>query len=127
MARNNYRGSGRTGGSRWMPLRYAGVCKVCGGPIAKGTSAFYDAAARTVTCQDLDCCEADGLTTVESPTGPWDKRTDLRKRLERRLGAAAPIPPRPPRVVTARFNSGGVAWVNANGRCEDAPCCGCCS
>ncbi len=27
----------------------------------------------------------------------------------------------------ARFNSGGEVFTNRNGRCEDAPCCGCCS
>ncbi len=26
-----------------------------------------------------------------------------------------------------RFNSGAEVWTNKNGRCEDAPCCGCCS
>lgn len=27
----------------------------------------------------------------------------------------------------ARFNSGAVVYTNKRGRCEDAPCCGCCS
>ena len=26
-----------------------------------------------------------------------------------------------------RFNSGGESFTNRRGRCEDAPCCGCCS
>jgi hypothetical protein len=26
-----------------------------------------------------------------------------------------------------RFNSGAEVYTNRNGRCEDAPCCGCCS
>jgi hypothetical protein len=26
-----------------------------------------------------------------------------------------------------RFNSGAEVYTNKNGRCEDAPCCGCCS
>lgn len=25
------------------------------------------------------------------------------------------------------FNEGGEVYTNRNGRCEDAPCCGCCS
>ena len=25
------------------------------------------------------------------------------------------------------FSSGGEIYTNRNGRCEDAPCCGCCS
>lgn len=31
-----------------------------------------------------------------------------------------------PAVTVARFNSGGSVWQNVRGRCEDAPCCGCC-
>jgi hypothetical protein len=27
----------------------------------------------------------------------------------------------------ARFSSGAVVYTNKRGRCEDAPCCGCCS
>jgi hypothetical protein len=27
----------------------------------------------------------------------------------------------------ARFSSGAVVYTNRRGRCEDAPCCGCCS
>ena len=32
-----------------------------------------------------------------------------------------------PEVVTFRFSSGATATQNARGRCEDAPCCGCCT
>jgi hypothetical protein len=111
-------------GSRWMQLRYAGVCKVCGAGIAKGATAYLDASARTVTCHAIECCDADGLTTNQSLTGPWDKRTDTRVRSDHRIGEAAPTSPR---VITTRFNSGAVTYRNARGRCIDAPCCGCCS
>jgi hypothetical protein len=107
-----------------MQLRYAGTCKVCGASIAAGETAYWDSVAKTVTCEAIDCCEADGLTTNEPLTGPWDKRTDLRVRADKRIGAAAPTPPR---VITTRFNSGAIVYQNARGRCEDAPCCGCCS
>lgn len=30
-------------------------------------------------------------------------------------------------VITTRFNSGAEVYQNRRGRCEDAPCCGCCS
>jgi len=45
-----------------MDLRYAAPCKVCGKRIAVGERAFYDYAARTATCNDPECCDADGLT-----------------------------------------------------------------
>ncbi len=36
--------------------------------------------------------------------------------------------PRPPvRRMVGWRTSGGTFYTNANGRCEDAPCCGCCS
>lgn len=31
------------------------------------------------------------------------------------------------RSTYTRFNSGAEVYTNRNGRCEDAPCCGCCS
>jgi len=30
-------------------------------------------------------------------------------------------------VVVTRFSSGAEVYQNRRGRCEDAPCCGCCS
>jgi hypothetical protein len=32
-----------------------------------------------------------------------------------------------PAVIATTFNSGATVYQNARGRCEDAPCCGCCS
>jgi len=99
-----------------MDLRYAGTCKVCGAALPAGARAYWDASARTVTCWSLACCEADGLTTRQchGPAG-W-----VTERLPQRVGAAALG------VVTTRFNSGATTFRNARGRCEDAPCCGCC-
>lgn len=33
----------------------------------------------------------------------------------------------PVRINEFRFSSGHVAYRNSRGRCEDAPCCGCCT
>lgn len=97
-----------------MDLRYAGTCKVCGKRIPAGETAYWDAPTRTVTCYDLSCAEADGLTTREchGPAG-W-----VTERLPQRVGAG---------VVVTRLNSGATTFRNARGRCEDAPCCGCCN
>jgi len=61
--------------NRWMALKYAGTCKVCGRAIPTGETAFYDYAAQTTTCPDLACCKVDGLTHDEwhgSPvSGRW--------------------------------------------------------
>jgi hypothetical protein len=32
-----------------------------------------------------------------------------------------------PGIIVTRFASGATSYRNARGRCEDAPCCGCCS
>jgi len=32
-----------------------------------------------------------------------------------------------PGVIVTRFSSGAEVYQNRRGRCEDAPCCGCCS
>ena len=32
-----------------------------------------------------------------------------------------------PAVHSITFNSGDTVTVNSRGRCEDAPCCGCCT
>lgn len=113
------RRSASTGGSRWMNLRYAGKCKVCGEPVAAGARGFYDSAARTVTCTAIACADADGLTTNKPLTGPWDTRTDTRVLAESRIGEPAPVDP------FAKTRSRGYYGIDAR-RCEDAPCCGCC-
>lgn len=124
------------GGSRWMTLRYAGVCKVCGRELPAGETAFWDAAAKTVTCEGIDCATRDGLTETRCPTGPWDN-WEAHQVIRQspvggsyRVGAPAPVAhaaPKRTRVNTIVLNSGAVLSVNANGRCEDAPCCECCS
>ena len=48
---NGYRRGGS--GSRWMDLRYAGTCKVCGAQLPAGSRAYWDAGARTVTCSSV--------------------------------------------------------------------------
>lgn len=118
--RGNYRRSSTSGaGSRWMNLRYAGACKVCGKSVAAGELAFWDAAAKSVTCHSIECAKADGLTKTELV---WDgtaagKRVDAFA--EQRIGDAAPADP------FAKTRSRGYYGIDAR-RCEDAPCCGCC-
>lgn len=57
--------------ARWMDLRYSGTCAICRNPLPAGSRAFYDPSDRSVTCTDLACCAANGLTREEwsgSPT-----------------------------------------------------------
>jgi hypothetical protein len=94
--------------ARWMELRYPGHCKVCDETIPKGRVAFYDPEGRTVTCRTIPCATADNLTTEQAV---WPSGTQT-VYLNHRIGA--PAASRNGRVTVGR------------GRCEDAPCCGCC-
>ena len=76
-------------GSRWMDLRYAGTCKVCGAQLPAGSRAYWDAGARAVTCSALSCCEADELTTQQW-SGPPVSGQFVAVRTDRRVGSAAP-------------------------------------
>lgn len=77
-------------GSRWMQLRYPGDCKMCGEHLAAGATAYWDSATHRITCEDLECCERDGLTREETV---WDGTAAGRRvtvRADRRIGQAAP-------------------------------------
>jgi hypothetical protein len=62
----------------------------------------------------------------------WDI-DDAKAHEARRIVASAPLSreffPRPDygRRGYSRFSGGGEMYRNPRGRCEDAPCCGCCS
>lgn len=51
--------------ARWMDLRFAGKCSRCSKTLAVGARAFYDPSDRSVTCWDMACCNASGLTRQE--------------------------------------------------------------
>lgn len=72
--------------SRWMSLKFAGVCKVCGSTVPAGESAFWDSATRKITCHALECCEADGLTRSEWRGSPVSGAF-ITVRSDRRIGS----------------------------------------
>lgn len=71
-------------------------------------------------------------------SGCWYQRDSegARQFAQEFTGAASVVPPAPAVSVRSRsrygstytrFSSGAEVYTNRNGRCEDAPCCGCCS
>jgi hypothetical protein len=58
-----------------------------------------------------------------------DEHADAARALVADAGPARPRAARGPRYGSryTRFSSGAEVFTNARGRCEDAPCCGCCS
>ena len=71
----------------------------------------WDANAKAWLVPDDRADEARGLL----PTGTARRNASRRYDSSRRVSNYA------------RFSSGAVVYTNRRGRCEDAPCCGCCS
>lgn len=67
----------------WMNLKFAGTCKVCQRAIAKGDRGFYDRGTRKITCSNITCAKADGLTIrtwVGSPvSGQWVDQLNVKR------------------------------------------------
>lgn len=108
--------------ARWMELRRPGTCHRCGTSLPAGARAFWNGENRTTTCTSLECAKADGLTRSVwhgSPTsGAWVDVLSDTPIGTHEVGDHADA---------FRFTrSRGYYGPNA-GRCEDAPCCGCCS
>jgi hypothetical protein len=58
----------------------------------------------------------------------WDVPTAHAEAARALVTAAGPAHSRPRSGSRyTRFSSGAEVFTNAKGRCEDAPCCGCCS
>ena len=95
------------GMAKTMEARYNGTCRSCRLAIAAGSMIVYGGKGDV---RHVDCG-----SVVDEPRGwkPGDTGT--------RYGASSA------RVVTTRFAGGGTSYRNSRGRCEDAPCCGCCS
>lgn len=115
-----------------MESKYAGTCRACSGNFPAGTLIDYDrSGARGRKAQHVDCAavpveegapghgpgcygECDGLYDCSAPAGDtgygefgstkWNNRPTHEIR-----------------------TSGGTFYQRAGGRCEDAPCCGCCT
>ena len=80
--------------------------------------------------------------SIKALGGTWNKPQqgwmvpDENAEQARALVATAPAQERQPansarrsryRSTVTRFSSGAEIYRNSRGRCEDAPCCGCCS
>lgn len=101
-----------------MIAKYHGKCRACGASIVPGDAIQYHGRRRGVSC--FRCILAPN-------TGPdaginEDERAGLEPgtlESDRRLARAG--------LTVVRTSSGWSGTRNARGRCEDAPCCGCCT
>ncbi len=95
-----------------MNSKYAGTCARCSQPFSVGTLINYFGRGRGV--EHVDC---ENVTKInEDDAAGFERGTLANDRHMARNG-----------VSVVRFASGAVMTQNRRGRCEDAPCCGCCS
>ena len=110
-----------------LASKYAGTCSDCGSRFPAGTLIEYDRRApRGRKAKHADCnnpeivFERATIRASESDDSPaaWNERE------AKGLGH----PRRRARTVSYEVTtSGGTFYRNRAGRCEDAPCCGCCT
>lgn len=92
-----------------MQSKFPGKCSACGSTIRKGeTIAFFGRG----NARHESCANGEGVENVDPETAAMlaSDRASYRRG-----------------VSVTRFSSGAVMYQNRRGRCEDAPCCGCCS
>ena len=105
-----------------ITAKYAGICRRCNGPIAIGQKIRYGGPGRSYHLKaecpagtDTDAGEIDtAAIAIADGADPADP-------------AYAPIRRRQYGSTYTRLSSGAEIYTNRRGRCEDAPCCGCCS
>lgn len=103
-----------------MTAKYNGTCKACGCEILRGDLINFHGRGHA---EHADC--HGGARTAEEREAA-EEAEEIAAGLEPGTLAADRRAARNGSRVT-RFASGAVHYQNSRGRCEDAPCCGCCS
>jgi len=107
-----------------MTARYAGTCKRTGAPIAPGDIIDYDRRTRS-TVLVARCNPADYPV---DPDAGLAQSIDPELDPESAAAAGRYLRASMARGVSTVWSSGGREYYrNRQGRCEDAPCCGCCN
>lgn len=106
---------------RTMTARYPGRCAATGAPINPGDTIEYDRHTRRAY---LAAPSIDPDTALAAELDPELAATDP----EAAASAGRYLRRSMQRSVSHTWNSGGREYYrNKAGRCEDAPCCGCCN
>ncbi len=99
---------------RLIIAKYRGVCIQCEQPIAKGDAIQYHGRGLGVSCEE--CAHENDDSHSEDESAGLEPGTLASDRQLARRG-----------LTVVRTSSGWSGTRNARGRCEDAPCCGCCT
>lgn len=105
-----------------ITAKYRGQCRICEGVILPGDRIEWERGSKIVT--HADCAAGVRRATNTDPGRPSDYDDD-RIEDDDHAGRARYHRSRVSNVTT--FSSGATIYTNKRGRCEDAPCCGCCS
>lgn len=95
-----------------MIAKYSGRCTSCGESIQPGDTINFYGRGRA---QHYDCESPHAKPDEDAAAGLEPGTLANDRRLAKRG------------LSVTRFADGAVATQNSRGRCEDAPCCGCCT
>ena len=82
----------------------------------RGLGGRWNADQKAWMVPDDKAEEAREIVSAAGPKAPYARKSYGRRQNWKNYGSNY-----------TRFNSGAEVYTNKNGRCEDAPCCGCCS
>lgn len=99
-----------------MTAKYPGTCKRTGQPIYVGDTINYFGRGHAELVDAGEATPHGDDDEYREGSFPPSQATLANDRRLARNG-----------LSVARFSSGAVMTQNSRGRCEDAPCCGCCS
>jgi hypothetical protein len=107
--------------------RYPGKCEKCGGHVAKRAGGIVRGAGGRWLVYHKHCGEdATGDCSVCGGAGQLHGGRNC-PQCDGTGAASVAQYARSRNRVNVIQTSGGTFYRNANGRCEDAPCCGCCT
>lgn len=103
-----------------MKNRYTSTCCQCGTQVHPGMGTIRKVARKKWDCTCLECKPLTASEAFQLGDGNEDHAAGIY--------AASKSAGRDYQSWGAYFpNSGAYVYQNKAGRCEDAPCCGCCS
>ena len=96
-----------------LTAKFPGKCSDCGEPIHRGDTIAWLGHG---TAQHIECYEESRMDSCEDEVAGLEPGTLDNDRSLAKRG-----------LSVSRFSNGEVMTRNSKGRCEDAPCCGCCT
>jgi hypothetical protein len=98
-----------------MLSKFPGTCRDCGERVSRGSEIVYHGKGNGISC--AACAESEGPRFADEDDAAGLESGTLAS--DRRLARNG--------LTVVRTSSGWSGTRNSRGRCEDAPCCGCCT